>query len=143
MKPYDNRAWLLMLPALAVLGVVGALPLLTVINYGFHDIFALDRIHWIGPQWYADIVRAPEFAASFARSLLFSALALTVQVPLGVAIALGLTGLGRGAVWGLMLCALPLVVPWNMIPMMWLSLIGDGGLLGPALDAIGFDYKFT
>ncbi len=143
MKPYHNHASLLILPAVTLLGVVGALPLLTVINYSFHDIFSLDTIHWVGPQWFYDIITSPRFHASFARSLLFSALALAIQVPLGIAVALLLLAFGKRAVWGLMLCALPLVVPWNMIPMMWLSLIGDGGILGPALDAIGFDYKFT
>jgi glycerol transport system permease protein len=143
MKPQNNRAWLLMVPAIALLGIVGALPLLTVINYGFHDIFSLQDLHWVGPQWFSDIVTSPSFHASFARSLLFSALALGIQVPLGIAVALGLLRLGGHAVWGLMLCALPLVVPWNMIPAMWLSLIGDGGLLGPMLEAVEFDYKFT
>ncbi|MFM2388550.1 MAG: hypothetical protein RLZZ437_105 [Pseudomonadota bacterium] len=143
MPHHTNRAWLLILPAVTLLGVVGALPLLTVINYGFHDIFALENIHWIGAQWYVDIVTSPSFHASFARSLLFSALTLAIQVPLGIAVALGLLGLGRHAVWGLMLCAVPLVVPWNMIPVMWLQLVGGGGLLGPLMDAIGFDYKFT
>jgi glycerol transport system permease protein len=40
--------------------------------------------------------------------------------------------------------ALPLVVPWNMIPMFWLGLIDTRtGLLGPSLAALGFDWKFT
>jgi glycerol transport system permease protein len=143
MKPTNNRAWLLLLPAVTLLGIVGALPLMTVINYGLHDIFSLENVHWIGTQWFSDIVTSPRFHASFARSLLFSTLALAIQIPLGIAIALGLLGLGRHAVWGLMLCALPLVVPWNMIPVMWLQLIGDGGLLWPLVTATGFDYKFT
>ncbi len=43
-----------------------------------------------------------------------------------------------------MLCALPLVVPWNMIPMLWLGMIDPrSGLIGPALAAVGFDHKFT
>jgi glycerol transport system permease protein len=43
-----------------------------------------------------------------------------------------------------MLCALPLVVPWNMIPILWLGLMDrDTGLLGPGLSVVGFDYKFT
>jgi glycerol transport system permease protein len=140
----DNRAWWLLAPALAVLMIVGALPLLAVINYGFHDIFALDKVFWVGPQWFSDILRSDRFAASLGRSLMFSALALAVQVPLGIAVALMLVGSGGRAVWGLMLCALPLVVPWNMIPMLWLGLIDKtSGLLGPGLAAIGFDYKFT
>ncbi len=98
----------------------------------------------MGLQWYADILQAPEFLASLGRSLLFSALALGIQVPLGIAVAKLLLGFRRRAVWGLMLVALPLVVPWNMIPMMWLGLVdARTGLIGPALSAAGFDWKFT
>lgn len=144
MRPYDNRAWWLMLPALGLLGVVGALPLLAVFNYGFHDIFQLSDVHWVGVDWFSDILGSQRFLASFGRSLLFSALALSIQVPLGIAVAQLLLSYGRHAVWGLMLCALPLVVPWNMIPMLWLGLIDpQTGLLGPGLTAVGFDYKFT
>lgn len=144
MPPHDNRAWLLLLPALALLGVVGALPLLAVVNYGFHDIFTLGDVHWVGLEWFETILGSDRFLASLGRSLLFSILALSIQVPLGIAVALLLLSQRRGAIWGLMLCALPLVVPWNMIAMLWLGLIDrQSGLLGPGLAAIGFDYKFT
>jgi glycerol transport system permease protein len=144
MRNRDAQAWLLLLPTVAVLGIVGALPLLAVINYGFHDIFSLAHVHWVGVQWFSDILGSDRFLASLGRSLLFSTLALTIQVPLGIGVALMLLGFGRRAVWGLMLCALPLVVPWNIIPMLWLGLIQpETGLLGPGLAAIGFDWKFT
>ena len=144
MRPHDNRAWFLVLPALTLLGLVGALPLLAVINYGFHDIFTLSDVFWVGPQWFTDILQSDRFLASLARSLLFSVLALSIQVPLGIGVALLLLSYGKRAVWGLMLVALPLVVPWNMIPMFWLGLIEpQTGLLGPGLAAIGFDWKFT
>jgi glycerol transport system permease protein len=144
MRPYDNRAWFLLLPALILLGLVGALPLLAVFNYGFHDIFTLSDVHWVGIEWFADILGSDRFLASLGRSLLFSALVLTIQVPLGIAVALLFLTLGRRAVWGLMLVALPLVVPWNMIPMLWLGLVQpQTGLLGPGLAALGFDWKFT
>lgn len=144
MRQYDNRAWLLLVPAILLLGIVGALPLLAVINFGFHDIFSLSDVHWVGVEWFADIIRSERFLASLGRSLLFSTLVLSIQVPLGIAVALLLLSCGRGAIWGLMLCALPLVVPWNMIPMLWLGLVQpQTGLLGPGLAALGFDYKFT
>jgi glycerol transport system permease protein len=144
MRPHDNRSWFLVLPALTLLGVFGALPLLAVINYGFHDIFTLSDVHWVGFQWYADILQSERFLATFGRSLLFSTLAIGIQVPLGIGVALLLLTYGRRAVWGLMLVALPLVVPWNMIPMFWLGLIQpETGLLGPGLAAVGFDWKLT
>ncbi|MCU0903758.1 MAG: sugar ABC transporter permease [Tabrizicola sp.] len=144
MRPHDNRAWFLIAPAVLLLGLVGGLPLLAVINYGFHDIFTLSDVHWVGVDWFADILGSDRFLASLGRSLLFSTLALAIQVPLGIAVALLLLGYGKRAVWGLMLVALPLVVPWNMIPMFWLGLIQpETGLLGPGLAAAGFDWKFT
>jgi glycerol transport system permease protein len=95
-------------------------------------------------QWFADILGSKRFLASLGRSLLFSALVLAIQVPLGVGVALLLLGYRKRAVWGLMLVALPLVVPWNMIPMLWLGLVQpETGLLGPGLAAIGFNWKFT
>lgn len=145
MAPIRNGAWLLMLPAAAVMVFVGVLPLIAVFNYGLHDIFSLADVHWVGVEWYEEIVTSSRFRESLGRSLLFSAIVLSVQIPLGVGIALLLRGV-RGAVLILMLVALPLVVPWNMIGMMWLGLInGETGIVGRALLAAGvvFDWKFT
>ena len=97
----DNRAWFLLLPALCLLALVGGLPLLAVVNYGLHDIFTLDQLHWVGLQWFEDILHSDRFWASLGRSLLFSALALGVQIPLGILVAKLLLSLGRRAVWGL------------------------------------------
>ena len=137
----------LLLPALGVMGFVAVLPLLAVFNYSFHDIFTLDQAYWIGLDWYRDIVTSDRFLSSLGRSLLFSAVVLGVQLPLGVALALVLVRLHPTLrTLGLMLVALPLVVPWNMIPMIWLALVNDDtGLAGRAMAGLGwdFDYKFT
>lgn len=146
MKPLDNRAWLLLVPAGAVTAFVGLIPLVSVLNFSFHDIFSLEQAYWIGTEWYADLVASPRFHASLARSLLFSATVLAVQIPLGIAIAVLVAGSGRAGTAILLLVAVPLVVPWNMIPTMWLSLVNpDTGALGRAMAALGidFDYKFT
>ncbi len=137
----------LLLPALLVMGFVAVLPLLAVFNYSFHDIFSLDQAYWIGLEWYQDIVTSDRFLSSLARSLLFSGVILSVQIPLGIALALVLVRLHPVLrTMGLMLVALPLVVPWNMIPMIWLALVNpDTGLAGRAMAGMGwaFDYKFT
>ncbi|WP_103332227.1 carbohydrate ABC transporter permease [Pseudotabrizicola formosa] len=146
MKSHDNRAWLLLVPAAAVMGFVGVVPLVTVLNFSFHDIFTLDSLHWVGTEWYESIITSGRFHASLARSLLFSALVLGVQLPLGIAVALLLVRAGRAGLLMLLLVAVPLVVPWNMIPIMWLSLINpETGFAGQAMAALGimFDYKFT
>ena len=146
MKPQANATWALMLPAACVMIFVAVLPLLAVLNYSFHDIFSLDRVFWVGTDWYSMIVTTPRFWASLGRSALFSVLALAVQLPLGIGIALMLRKLGpRGASLMLMCLAIPLVVPTNMIAGLWLALIRPEGLGGQALSALHLtlDYKFN
>lgn len=146
MKPHSNAAWALMLPAAAVMVFVAVLPLLAVLNYSFHDIFSLDKVFWVGTDWYEMIVATPRFWASLGRSALFSTLAISVQIPLGIAIALMLRKVGpRGASLMLMCLAIPLVVPTNMIAGLWLALLRPEGLGGQALSALRLtlDYKFT
>lgn len=145
MKRHDNRAWLLLVPAGLIMLAVGVLPLVAVFNYSFHDIFTLQKLHWVGLDWYQETVRSERFHGSLLRSLLFSALVLSVQLPLGIAIALMLTQHPRWRTPVIMLLALPLVVPWNMIPMMWLSFIAKTGIAGGTMAALGipFDYRFT
>lgn len=146
MKQYDNRAWLGLVPALAVLGFVGLIPLVTVFNYSFYDIFTLDSKFWVGTEWYRDILSSERFYESLGRSLLFSAIVIGVQFPLGILIALLLPRTGWVRIVMIILLALPLVVPWNMIPAMWLSLLNvETGLLGMAAQYFGFviDYKFN
>ena len=146
MKPHSNAAWALMLPAAAVMVFVAILPLLAVLNYSFHDIFSLDKVFWVGTDWYEMIVATPRFWASLGRSTLFSTLAIIVQIPLGIAIALMLRKVGpRGASLMLMCLAIPLVVPTNMIAGLWLALLRPEGLGGQALSALHLtlDYKFT
>ena len=146
MKPHSNAAWARMLPAAAVMVFVAVLPLLAVLNYSFHDIFSLDKVFWVGTDWYEMIVATPRFWASLGRSALFSTLAISVQIPLGIAIALMLRKVGpRGASLMLMCLAIPLVVPTNMIAGLWLALLRPEGLGGQALSALHLtlDYKFT
>lgn len=145
-NPVSNRAWWFLVPALSLMGFVAAIPLLAVFNYSFHDIFTVDEAYWIGAEWYAEITRDPTFWASLGRSLLFSCIVLGIQIPLGVWLAILMQKMDRFAVPILMLVALPLVVPWNMISGMWLQLINpEVGVIGRlmAMMHITFDYKFN
>ncbi len=146
MKDTTNTGWIFVLPAVLVLGLVGLVPLITVINYSFFEIFILDARFWIGTEWYDAIIGSERFWASFGRSTLFSMLVLLIQIPLGIAIALCIP---RRKFWigvTLAVVALPLLVPWNMIPSLWLSLLDpDTGILGRILPNMGWpaDWKLS
>jgi glycerol transport system permease protein len=146
MKWQDNKAWFLLIPAGTVMLIVGVLPLIAVFNYSFLDIFTLKNVFWVGTDWYSEIVSSQRFLHSLLRSLLFSVIVISVQVPLGIGIAMLLTRSGPWRVVVLMLLALPMVVPWNMIPLLWLNLIDvKHGFVGQVLGWMGFtfDYQFN
>lgn len=146
MVRHNNRAWVLLSPAVAVMIFVGIVPLLTAFNYSFFDIFTIQQAFWIGEGWYRNILSSAQFYASLARSFLFSLLAMAIQFPLGIAIAKFIVLHPRLKLPALILVAMPLVVPWNMIAIMWHNLVDPRmGLLGSAFSAIGFafDYKFN
>ena len=146
MKERSARGWFFVLPAIAILSLVGLIPLITVINYSFFEIFILESRFWIGTEWYAEIIRSQRFWASFGRSALFSALILIVQIPLGIAIALCIPQRKFWVGISLAVVALPLLVPWNMIPSLWLSLLNpETGILGRILPLLGWpmDWKLS
>jgi glycerol transport system permease protein len=146
MKERDSIGWMYVLPALLVLSLVGLVPLITVVNYSFFEIFILDARFWVGLEWYENIISSGRFWASFGRSTLFSMLILSIQIPLGIAIALCIP---KRKIWigtTLAVVALPLLVPWNMIPSLWLALLNpDTGILGHMLGAVGWpaDWKLS
>ena len=147
MKSLNHKhGWVLVIPAIIILSMVGLVPLLTVINYSFFDIFILDKRFWIGLEWYQELMQSPRFWASLARSLLFSACILAIQVPLGIFIALTIPKRGIWVPICLMTMSVPLLIPWNVIPIIWLNYLRiDTGFLGQFLTAIGldFDWKFN
>jgi glycerol transport system permease protein len=146
MKERDSIGWMYVLPAVLVLSLVGLVPLITVVNYSFFEIFILDARFWVGLEWYENIISSGRFWASFGRSTLFSMLVLSIQIPLGIAIALCIP---KRKIWigtTLAVVALPLLVPWNMIPSLWLALLNpDTGILGHVLGAVGWpaDWKLS
>lgn len=146
MKYRTEIGWLFVAPAALMISLVGLVPLITVVNYSFFEIFILNARFWVGTEWYAEIIGSERFWASFGRSTLFSAFVLTIQIPLGIAIALCIP---KRKIWvgiTLALVALPLLVPWNMIPSLWLSLLNsETGILGRILPNLGWasDWKLS
>ena len=146
MRNHHNGAWLMVLPAVLLLGILGVVPLIAVLNYSFFDIFTLQDRFWVGGEWYAELISSPDLYMSLARSLLFTTLVVLVQFPLGIGIAMFLPKGTYTRSFFLLVVAVPLVVPWNMIPIIWLSLISeDFGLLRQLLAWLQwpFDYKFN
>ncbi|THB78669.1 MAG: sugar ABC transporter permease [Desulfobacteraceae bacterium] len=118
-KIKNNKAWVFAVPAVVLLLFVAVLPLIMIVNYSFYDIFHINSKVWVGLEWYHDVLGSLRFWETFGRSLLFSTLVLAIEIPLGIAIALHIPKQGVFSSVCLVCMALPLLVPWNMIAMIW------------------------
>ncbi len=144
MKPWNNKAWWLVLPTLALVAFSAIIPLMTVVNYSVQDSFGNNQFFWAGTEWYEQILNSDRFWAALGRNLLFSAIILAIEIPLGVFIALHMPRKGIWVSVCLVLMALPLLIPWNVVGTIW-QVFGrvDIGLLGRAMAALGVNYNYV
>jgi glycerol transport system permease protein len=148
-KPWNNRAWLLVLPVFIIVAFNAIIPLMTVVNYSVQDTFGNNAFFWNGIGWYAELLDpnsdlGGRFYDSLLRNFLFSGIILAIEVPLGILVALCMPKKGWQVSVVLIVLALPLLVPWNVVGTMWqIFARGDIGLLGYVVNALGIDYNYT
>ena len=143
-KPVNNRAWFLVLPVLVLVAFSAVIPLMTVVNYSVQDTFGNNQFFWNGLGWFQEVLESDRIHAALGRQLLFSAIILAIEIPLGIFIALNMPKKGFWASFCLVLMALPLLIPWNVVGTIW-QVFGrvDIGLLGHTLAALGFDDNYV
>jgi glycerol transport system permease protein len=144
MKTENQRGWWFVVPVLLLVAFNAVVPLMTVVNYSVQETFGNNVFFWHGVGWFEDVLNSPRFQAALGRQLLFTAMILAIEVPLGVIIALAMPRKGPWVSVCLVLVALPLLIPWNVVGAMWnIFALPDIGLLGYGLNWLGFDYNYT
>ena len=143
-KTWNNKAWFLVLPVLVLVAFSAVIPLMTVVNYSVQDTFGNNEFFWAGTDWFVQTLHSDRFWEALQRNLLFSFIILALEIPLGIFIALNMPKTGPGVPVCLVLMALPLLIPWNVVGTIW-QVFGrvDIGLLGHTLEAIGLDYNYV
>jgi glycerol transport system permease protein len=143
-KTFNNKAWFLVIPVLVLVAFSAVIPLMTVVNYSVQDTFGNNQFFWAGTDWYSDILASSRFWDAMWRNLAFSFTILAIQIPLGILIALNMPKQGIGVPICLVLMALPLLIPYNVVGTIW-QVFGrvDIGLLGRVLANLGIEYNYT
>lgn len=143
-KTWNNKAWFLVLPVLVLVAFSAVIPLMTVVNYSVQDTFGNNVFFWAGTEWFEELLHSDRFWEAMVRNLIFSFIILAIEVPLGIFIALNMPKKGWGVPVCLVLMALPLLVPWNVVGTIW-QVFGrnDIGLLGYYVNALGIDYNYV
>src|SRR5690606_39010291 len=138
----NNRAWWLVLPVFLLVAFSAVLPMMTVVNYSVQDIFDSSTRFFVGADWYRQVLQDPRLHDSLLRQFIFSGCVLLIEIPLGILIALSMPRGGRWASLCLIIMAIPLLIPWNVVGTIW-QIFGraDIGLLGWTLTKL--DRKST
>jgi glycerol transport system permease protein len=143
-KPRNNRAWLGVLPVVLIVAFSAVIPLMTVVNYSVQDILDFNSRFFVGFQWYRETLHDPRFLAAFVRQVGFSLTVLLIEIPLGIAVAKGIPKTSKLTPLILILLALPLLIPWNVVATIWqIFARPDIGLLGVGINALGISYNYT
>ena len=143
-KTHNNAAWLLVLPVFLLVAFSAIIPLMTVVNYAFQDIFGpTDRV-WVGTDWFTQVLADSDLQNAVIRQLVFSLTILAIEIPLGIALALAMPARGVAASATLVIMALPLLIPWNVVGTIWqIFARGDIGLAGRVINDLGINYNYT
>jgi glycerol transport system permease protein len=143
-KTVNQKAWLLVLPVFILVAFNALIPLMTVVNYSVQETFGDNVFDWSGVRWFEEVLRSDRFHWALIRQIAFTAIVLVIEVPLGLAIALTMPRKGPWVSVCLVLMALPLLIPWNVVGSMWnIMALPDIGLLGKAINALGIEYNYT
>jgi len=143
-KVENNKAWWLVLPVFLLVAFSAIIPLMTVVNYSVQDIFDADHAVFVGVEWYREVLLNERLQESLLRQFIFSFTVLAIEIPLGIAIALMMPTRGTMASVSLIVVAIPLLIPGNVVGTIW-KIFGrtDVGLLGWGLNQLGIDYNYA
>ena len=143
-KQINQKAWFLVAPVVILVAFNAIIPLMTVVNYSVQETFGDNVFTWAGVTWFEQVLHSERFHDALLRQILFTALALFIEVPLGLIVALAMPRKGAWVSVCLVTMALPLLIPWNVVGAMWnIFALPDIGLMGKGLNALGIDFNYT
>jgi glycerol transport system permease protein len=143
-KIENNKAWFLVLPVFVIVAISAIIPLMTVVNYAFQDIFSPQDRYWVGTEWFVQVLGDEALHGALIRQFVFSLVILLIEIPLGIALALAMPAKGWQASLALVLMALPLLIPWNVVGTIWQVFArADIGLGGWIVNRLGIPYNYT
>ena len=139
-----QRPWLFLLPTLLLMSISAFVPLMTVINYSLHYIFAGSIPEFVGLQNYVEVMVDGNFRQALLRQLVYSFIVLIIEIPLGILIALSMPKRGSGVGLCLVLLGIPLLIPYNVVGIVWrLFSQSDIGIIPRVMFILGYEYNVS
>jgi glycerol transport system permease protein len=142
-KKKNNRAWFLVLPVVFVVAFTAIIPLMAVANYSLQDIQGASNRLFVGLDFFKRVATDPNIQDAFTRNLTLSAQILLIQIPLGIFLARLMPRSGWKASAALVVVAIPLIIPWNVVGTTWRIFTRSDIGLGGVLVNQFFDYNLS
>ncbi|MEO1793472.1 MAG: sugar ABC transporter permease [Pseudomonadota bacterium] len=144
-KVENQKGWLFVLPVVILVAFNAVIPLMTVVNYSVQETFGDNVFFFEGVKWFEQVLASERFLDALGRQLFFTFTILAIEIPLGVAIALSMPRKGFWVPVCLVLMALPMLIPWNVVGAMWnIFALPKIGMLGYFMnDVLGVHYDMT
>lgn len=136
---------LLVLPLLAVLGAVLIYPVLFTARVSVQDyrLNALDQVELIGLDHYASLISNATFATALRNTAVFVAVAVTLELILGLVLALAVQRIGRFRDGVRSILLMPMFVTPIAVGLIFRFLLNQQlGLIPPLLDLVGVRINF-
>ena len=139
-----QRPWLFLLPALLLVSISAFIPLITVMNYSQLTLLPGTEPYFSGLENFVAILEDEAFRGALARQFVFSFLVLITEIPLGLGLALCMPKEGPGVGLSLVLLGIPLLIPWNVVGIIWRVFTrSDIGVLPAAFNWFGYSYEIS
>ncbi len=121
----ERFGWLLAAPSLLVLGAMTTLPLLALVGM---STFRLDlatpfRNRWVGLANYVRLLEDPRFFEALRVTAVYTVATVTLQVVLGLGLALAFLRLGRGMAPLRVAVLLPMILAPIVVGLAWKTLL--------------------
>ena len=143
-KTVNQKGWFFVFPVVVLVAFNAIIPLMTVVNFSVQETFGDNVFFWAGLRWFEEVMNSARFHASLLRQIIFTGLVLLIEIPLGLVIALAMPRKGPWVSVCLVLMALPLLIPWNVVGAMWnIFALPDIGFLGRLINGLGIEYNYT
>jgi ABC-type sugar transport system permease subunit len=134
-------AWRLVAPAIVLLIAVAIVPLAATVweSLHRHDL----RLPWLGQPFvglanYAAAFADDRFLTSLRQTLGFVAISVTLEIALGLALALTLDSLRHGRAFARVIVLLPWALPTVVAALVWRFMFdGESGLVNAMVSSLG------
>jgi len=135
----SDRGGRFLVPLVAVMALTSIYPAVYSLIYSLFDWNWGQRLNFVGLANYVDVLASDRFRTALVNTVVFTVSAVSVELLLGLGLAVAVNRVGRGGGFVRTLLLLPLMVSGIIVSVAWKILLDPTvGLVGYGAEVLGF-----